>query len=316
MSRRLESRMKGLLEAPTDYRTRPAPDPLGQIPAVLANIDESGGYIDTTPSVQYLHRTVRDYLHRPSVWNSILAMSDPGFDPHLSLAAGYLSLVKIRGLREFGRLFSSVELRSFNRHVALSREASQAALTPLLNDLNEYLGCLPLDVGCLLLDPPEIFPSQSSHLRSRLLPIADILDFTFWVKIYFDKKLEAGVSPDYWGYMTALFGVGVYDYQFKESRFNQESHFKKEPYINHSLPTNRAFQVLLQRAIEQRFRGFVDRASAVRPAVHWAEVYVKRALEDLVSNEDDFDYLHALAHGFTEAGKHLFEESDVLRGVF
>ncbi|KAL1620940.1 hypothetical protein SLS54_005871 [Diplodia seriata] len=55
---------------------------------LLATTPRGGSYVD------YLHRTVRDYLHRGSVWHHLLTSPAPAaptaFNPHLALAHGFL----------------------------------------------------------------------------------------------------------------------------------------------------------------------------------------------------------------------------------
>jgi hypothetical protein len=70
--RRLNSRCKGLLEV--------------RAPRGDAHPAESG--------VDYLHRTVRDFLNTPNVWEKIVSQSDPSFDPNLSLMGSYLLQLK------------------------------------------------------------------------------------------------------------------------------------------------------------------------------------------------------------------------------
>ncbi|CZR56317.1 uncharacterized protein PAC_06205 [Phialocephala subalpina] len=70
MRRRLSSRCKGLLEAPrTVFDTR-----------------------DTM--VQYLHRTVRDYICQPKVWEFVSSGTNESFDPNVALSACWLLRIK------------------------------------------------------------------------------------------------------------------------------------------------------------------------------------------------------------------------------
>jgi hypothetical protein len=73
MRRRLNSRCKGLLEV-----GRPATnDPSSQ-----------------EPTVQYLHRTVKDYIEDEDIQATLKATLTSPFDAHLKLAAGYVSHIK------------------------------------------------------------------------------------------------------------------------------------------------------------------------------------------------------------------------------
>lgn len=66
MRRRLNSRCKGLIEAPA-FKT-----------------DGSGA------KVQYLHRTVRDYLKRGDIWEHIVPGTGHSLDVDLTLCGGFL----------------------------------------------------------------------------------------------------------------------------------------------------------------------------------------------------------------------------------
>jgi hypothetical protein len=70
MRRRLNSRCKGLLEAPT--------------------VEELG----PEATVQYLHRTVKDFLARPDIWEYMLSGTQNSFDPDLTLSGAFLLCVK------------------------------------------------------------------------------------------------------------------------------------------------------------------------------------------------------------------------------
>jgi hypothetical protein len=70
MRRRLNSRCKGLLEATTLKST---------------------GHL---AQVQYLHRTVKDFLNRPDTWDYILSGTSDSFNPDISLCGGYLYQLK------------------------------------------------------------------------------------------------------------------------------------------------------------------------------------------------------------------------------
>ncbi|KAF2118290.1 hypothetical protein BDV96DRAFT_643543 [Lophiotrema nucula] len=71
--RRLSSRSKGLLEpTPTDF----SPE---------------------TAQVQYLHRSVKDFLARDDIWERITSGADPNFNPHVTLCGTYLLHIKKTG---------------------------------------------------------------------------------------------------------------------------------------------------------------------------------------------------------------------------
>jgi hypothetical protein len=71
--RRLNSRCKGLLEVRS---------PRGK-----------GRLVDS--KVDFLHRTVKDFLDTPNIWESIISQSDPNFNPDISLMQSYLVQLKV-----------------------------------------------------------------------------------------------------------------------------------------------------------------------------------------------------------------------------
>ncbi|KAF2177486.1 hypothetical protein K469DRAFT_603169, partial [Zopfia rhizophila CBS 207.26] len=74
MKRRLNSRCKGLLE--------------------VASVSTSLHMANQ--KVQYLHRTVKDFLETPAVWSWIVGSNSTPFDPHLSLCRSFL--LQLKGL--------------------------------------------------------------------------------------------------------------------------------------------------------------------------------------------------------------------------
>lgn len=116
MRRRLNSRCKGLLEAPV--RT-----------------DES----IASAKVQYLHRTVKDFLNRLDIWAYIISGLPPPFDPDLSLfGAALLKIKSISMAKErmprvrelFGRCFThAIKFENTNPdlHIKSLEELDRAA---------------------------------------------------------------------------------------------------------------------------------------------------------------------------------------------
>ncbi|KAH6693389.1 hypothetical protein BKA61DRAFT_647796 [Leptodontidium sp. MPI-SDFR-AT-0119] len=70
MRRRLNSRCQLLLEAPS-YKT-------------------DGAHA----KVSYLHRTVKDFILQPDMWNFIISSADPNFNAHLALVGAFLHRIK------------------------------------------------------------------------------------------------------------------------------------------------------------------------------------------------------------------------------
>ena len=127
MKRRINSRCKGLLEVGyfadeesdsdslddfTDGAHRSSID--GECSEDVEKLSEDDGWAseeeslaskdeELTPAqldvladtkVQYLHRTVKDYLEQPQIWSEITAATDPGFHPLIALYASHLLQLK------------------------------------------------------------------------------------------------------------------------------------------------------------------------------------------------------------------------------
>ncbi|KAG4274688.1 hypothetical protein FPRO04_09052 [Fusarium proliferatum] len=90
MKRKLSSRCKGLLEIeslPTFER-----DERGTKSESTGYTSDFGPIINC--KVQYLHRTVKDFIETPETWDWLTAMSKESFDPCIALAKSYLLQLK------------------------------------------------------------------------------------------------------------------------------------------------------------------------------------------------------------------------------
>ncbi|KAI0386886.1 hypothetical protein F5Y04DRAFT_288693 [Hypomontagnella monticulosa] len=108
MKRRLDSRCKGLLEI-GPLRQQPlrsnlqtsdqpnTPNTLGSdlkgAPAV-GDLRIEDGHLLAAAEVDYLHRTVKDFLTSPKIWHRILDAPSRNFNPHASLFRAYLVQLK------------------------------------------------------------------------------------------------------------------------------------------------------------------------------------------------------------------------------
>jgi hypothetical protein len=98
----------------------------------------------TTPPpdgrVQYLHRTVRDYLHQPDVWESITAKTDTSdFEPNISLLRSCILQLKASGSDEKEDTFEKYDWCHVTLAMELARQAelkNKPAYIPLLDELD------------------------------------------------------------------------------------------------------------------------------------------------------------------------------------
>lgn len=91
MRRRLISRCRGLLDVSEPSRNF---GELSDEPPVHNRMFASNSHPDCYLEVQYLHRSVRDFIEAPRVWKWILSINRETFDPNLRLFKSYLLQLK------------------------------------------------------------------------------------------------------------------------------------------------------------------------------------------------------------------------------
>ena len=116
MKRRLNSRCKGFLEVDRSSQR--------------AQANEATQYSQLT--VQYLHRTVRDFIKTPKVQNFLQISTKPNFDPAIQLCVAYLMSMKcwqdprpgltrdkptVRGINAFAPCNSAIKIPASSVHV-------------------------------------------------------------------------------------------------------------------------------------------------------------------------------------------------------
>ncbi|KAL2370823.1 hypothetical protein RJ035_002289 [Blastomyces gilchristii] len=128
IERRLNSRCKGLLES----RSRKSCDSYSNMDGV---VDEIVSY-----EVDFLHRTVRDFLHTPTVEVQLVAVDTPEFDANMTLARAYVA--RIKGLRHSAHSegnFQALWALVFDMlyHIRLvGKDISREAQVSLLDELD------------------------------------------------------------------------------------------------------------------------------------------------------------------------------------
>ncbi|KAI4862811.1 hypothetical protein F4820DRAFT_459963 [Hypoxylon rubiginosum] len=103
MKRKLSSRCRGLLDISSPVIQRPN----NSHPELEVAVDEGlhgfrigeagGEECDTSIAdleVQYLHRSVRDYIQSPEIWSWLISANEEPFDPHFYLLKSYLLQLK------------------------------------------------------------------------------------------------------------------------------------------------------------------------------------------------------------------------------
>ena len=106
MRRRIKSHCKGLLEVGSEIHDSSDKSPLKGLSCEadalyrsrrhLPNIQLPNSYIRIlSPGVQYLHRTVKDFLESPKIWSWLQAVAEIGFDTRLTLCKACLLQLKV-----------------------------------------------------------------------------------------------------------------------------------------------------------------------------------------------------------------------------
>ena len=98
MRRRLNSRCKGLLEVGPDVSTISETLDTGDVSLIQhpmsVNDRLAEGTFPADFTVQYLHRTVKDFLETPRVWDRIMLAGPRTYDPYLALLRSFIARFK------------------------------------------------------------------------------------------------------------------------------------------------------------------------------------------------------------------------------
>ncbi|XXH00526.1 hypothetical protein Hte_006873 [Hypoxylon texense] len=165
MKQRIDSRTLGLLNV--DERC------LNAYLRSFRDIKPEYSYQRPKCLVEYLHRTVRDWMETDDALSFITREAGPKFDPQVSLCKGAMLYVKYWNAREeLSVAFQYAVDRAMN-YAAKSREASREALVPLLAALHEIVVKL-IHAGCV-----QFYRIPEGH--NTLFPIALELDLDWWV---------------------------------------------------------------------------------------------------------------------------------------
>ncbi|KAK3325948.1 hypothetical protein B0H66DRAFT_144100 [Apodospora peruviana] len=121
MRRRVNSRCKGLIE-------------VAGFNLEVLEFKEARGIL-----VQYLHKTVMDYLGKPTVREMLLKRMDSTFDPYLSLCAGTLAMFKVA--------IENRDPRDFTRCLKYGSRVSKQRVPEMMTLLDDAEKVFPVDLG-------------------------------------------------------------------------------------------------------------------------------------------------------------------------
>jgi hypothetical protein len=147
MRRRLNSRCRGLLELvdPAHSATR-AGSSLSQswVPDEFVDLEKLQDpqdlqrYINmlSRSRVQYMHRTVKDYVEKPDVWATLLDATPDNFNPHAALCHASLVQLKTQDPMDLNREKLWSKIYQVLYYAALAEHTSQNALVHVLDELD------------------------------------------------------------------------------------------------------------------------------------------------------------------------------------
>ncbi|KAI1878958.1 hypothetical protein JX265_003135 [Neoarthrinium moseri] len=167
--RRINSRSKGLLEVKGGVLT---PEGFSY---------DASSHEDIT--VQFLHRTVKDYIESPGVHKTLKSALKAPFDPHLKLLAGHLAYIKGMDLKAVSpHDLWSQHVAKCLAHARAVQQGSISSMVRLLDQLDN------LSDSFIQSAFPQEFSGQMSHIRtddflgSTLLSLATACNVVEYVR--------------------------------------------------------------------------------------------------------------------------------------
>ena len=156
MRRRLNSRCKGLLEVgPAVLPFTDAVD-LGHVSTVehptSVNYCLAKGISLADLTVQYLHRTVKDFLETPQVWDRLMLACPCTYDPYLAMCRSFVAQLKCldpgsTGTEAFKRTVRSILLYAHSVQDRLEEGQSAQSLVRLMDEFDRTATTLHKDSG-------------------------------------------------------------------------------------------------------------------------------------------------------------------------
>jgi len=91
--------------------------------------------ISASSKVEYLHRTVKDFMERSDIWDFITGSGDPNFDPHLGLCRSFWIQLRTLPAKNSSKLFWETLSWSFEYAVRIADNNIQL-YTELIHDID------------------------------------------------------------------------------------------------------------------------------------------------------------------------------------
>jgi len=135
MRRRLNSRCKGLLEVASSTAIQHRGIET-DFPSVSVQFKEAREATLAASTVQYLHRTVKDFLELPSVWEALIGHGPTNFDPKLALLRGMVSQFKHIDPNNLDKDTFWAAIRTCIEYVSVDEHTEQIVID-ILDELNQ-----------------------------------------------------------------------------------------------------------------------------------------------------------------------------------
>ena len=145
MRRRLNSRCKGLLEVGPDVSTISEALDTGDVSLIQHPMSINGrlaeGIFPADFTVQYLHRTVKDFLETPRVWDRIIVAGPRTYDPYLALFRAFIAQLKCLNpgssrTEAFRRTVNACMFYAYRAQYRLEEGQSVQSLVSLIDDVD------------------------------------------------------------------------------------------------------------------------------------------------------------------------------------
>ena len=208
MRRRINSRCKGLLEVSPGFSNHGnATFKFGDTipPKQKDHATVFGSSPDST--VQYLHKTVKDFLESPKVWSRLVAATENGYNPHLALCKSFVLQLKCMDPARLDKYILQSIVRSCLRHVHCVQEmcddrAIEQDLITVLDELDHAATELTKFTSTPVLFKQSLTPAKNQLLSpcwTCALPldhgvVGNFLSLTVRLGFYFyvERKAKRG----------------------------------------------------------------------------------------------------------------------------
>ena len=150
-------------------------EPLPSAPPVISEVQETGTDILADLKVQYLHRSARDFLEKPEIWDKITAATKENFDPHLALCGMHVMHLKI-----------------FRPHKSLAPKLWKTVV-PCLVHLSEVHAATE-NLETSLIDQLELVMRHHGNVADFKICLPAIT-VKFGIHKYVQAKLDRGIFP-------------------------------------------------------------------------------------------------------------------------